>query len=244
VRAFQFADVILAVVVAAPLVAAPACKKSEPPPPAGPMLTPDTPQGFGPRLVWLAIRGASPEAVARGLQLQDPASSTWADGLKAAYQGRVFVTPPLVPSGLHSGSQSGSDASWVLAASTRFPDPGDKKHPDAATPALVHLSQLFGEVQYFATYDVLDLQAWARFVRGAPVRKLAYLGADSTYVWADGDPTPEERKLGLAFSGKPVGEKGPTEENVFAVAGAWSIDPSTLQTRNLPPSLGVVGSPP
>jgi len=196
------------------------------------MLTPDTPQGFGPRLVWLAFRGASPEAVARGLQLNEPASSTWADGLKAAYQGRVFVTPPL------------GDAGWVLAASTRFPDPGDKKHPDAATPALVHLSQLFGEVQYFATYDVLDLHAWARFVKGAPVRKLAYLGADSTYVWADGDPTPEENKLGLVFAGKPVGDKGPNEENVFAVAGAWSIDPSTLQTRNLPPSLGVVGSPP
>jgi hypothetical protein len=232
VRALRFADVVLAVVVGALLVVAPACKKSEPPPPSGPMLTPDKPQGFGPRLVWLAFRGVSPEAVARGLQLQDPASSTWADGLKAAYQGRVFVTPPL------------GDAGWVLAASTRFPDPGDKKHPDAATPALVHLSQLFGEVQYFATYDVLDLQAWARFVKGAPVRKLAYLGADSAYVWAYGDPTPEEHKLGLAFTGNPGGDKQPSEENVFAVAGAWSIDPSTLQTRNLPPSLGVVGSPP
>ena len=231
-RALRFRDVILGVLLVGASAAAPACKKSQPAAPPASMLTPDTPQGFGPRLVWLAFRGASPEAVARGLQLNEPASSTWADGLKAAYQGRVFVTPPL------------GDAGWVLAASTRFPDPGDKKHPDAATPALVHLSQLFGEVQYFATYDVLDLHAWARFVKGAPVRKLAYLGADSTYVWADGDPTPEENKLGLVFAGKPVGDKGPNEENVFAVAGAWSIDPSTLQTRNLPPSLGVVGSPP
>jgi hypothetical protein len=232
VRTVRLADLTLALLAGATLVAVPACKKSAPPPPAALALTPDAPQGFGPRLVWLAFRGVGPEAVARGLELRDPMASTWADGLKAAYAGRVFVTPPL------------GDAGWVLAASTRFPDPGDKKHPDAATPALVHLSQLFGEVQYFATYDVLDLHAWARFVKGAPVRKLAFLGADSAYIWAEGDPTPEERKLGIIYTGQPAGDKQPTEENVFAVAGAWSVDPTTLQTRNLPPSLGVVGSPP
>jgi hypothetical protein len=224
--------------LAAVLAAAPACRKTAPGPTPPGVLTPDAPQGFGPRMVWLAFKGASPEAVARALDLRDPGSSTWADGLKAAYQGRVFVTPPL------------GDTGWVLAASTRFPDPGDKKHPDAATPALVRLSQALGEVQYFATYDVLDLHAWARFVNGAAVRKLAFLGADSAYVWSEGAPTPEESKLGLAFAspglaGK-VNDKTPTpsEANVFAVAGAWSVDPSTLQSKNLPVSLGVVGSPP
>lgn len=231
-RTVRSADVILAAVLVAPLLAAPGCKKSAPQAPAAPALTPDTPQGFGPRLVWLAFRGVGPEAVTRGLDLREPTASTWADGLKAAYAGRVFVTPPL------------GDAGWVLAASTRFPDPGDKKHTDAATPALVHLSQLFGEVQYFATYDVLDLHAWARFVKGSAVRKIAYLGADSAYVWAEGAPTPEERKLGIVYAGDPKGDKQPSEENVFAVAGAWSVDPTTLQSRNLPPSLGVVGSPP
>jgi hypothetical protein len=224
---------VVAIVVAI-LASGPACKKSEPAAPAFQGLTADAPQGFGPRMVWLAFKGASPEAVARALELRDPGSSTWADGLKSAYQGRVFVTPPL------------GDTGWVLAASTRFPDPGDQKHKDEATPALTRLSQTLGEVQYFATYDVLDLHAWARFVNGAPVRKLAFLGADSAYVWAEGEPTPEERKLGLAFDGKKPGEKTstPSEANVFAVAGAWSVDPSTLQSRGLPPSLGVVGSPP
>jgi hypothetical protein len=237
VRTVRLADVTLAAIIVV-ATAAPACKKHEPPSPAAPAITPDTPQGFGPRLVWLAFRGVAPEAVVRGLELRDPAPSTWADGLKAAYAGRVFVTPPL------------GDAGWVLAASTRFPDPGDQKHPDQATPALARLSQVFGEVQYFATYDVLDLHAWARFVKGVAVRRLAFLGADETYVWADGEPTPEERKLGLVFSGKSGKSKtdpkqpSPTEENVFAVAGAWSIDPTTLQTRNLPPSIGFVGSPP
>ena len=233
-RTARFVDAILAVVfVLSVAVSTPACRKQEPAPgaPAPAPLTPDGPLGFGPRCVWLAFRGASPEAVARALELRDPASSTWAEGLKAAYAGRVFVTPQI--------------DGWVLAASTRFPDPGDKGHKDDATPALARLSRVFSEVQYFATYDVLDLQAWARFVNGAAVRKLAFIGADGTVVWAEGAPTPEERKLGLLFSASSLAKKpSPTEQNVYAVAGAWSVDPSTLQSRHLPPSLGVVGSPP
>jgi hypothetical protein len=215
------------------LALAPACKRSEPsgtttPAPA---LTPDAPQGFGPRLVWFAFRGSSPDAVARALSLHDVGPSTWADGLKGAYGGRVFVTPPI--------------DGWVLAASTRFPDPGDKTHPDNATPAIQHLSQALGEVQYFATYEVFDLQAWARYVNGAPVRKVAYLGADSLAIWADGEPTPEERKLGLVFTkANMTKEPTPSTDNVFAVAGAWSVDPTKLQTRGLPPSLGMMGTPP
>jgi hypothetical protein len=224
------------VVLAAIFASSPACRKQEGAPSSAPTPVkpkPDAPQGFGPRCVWFAFRGVSPEAVARALEIRDVAPSTWADGLKAAYAGRVFVTPPLTAAG------------WVLAASTRFPDPGDKNHKDVATPALERLSRALGEVQYFTTYDVLDLHAWARFVNGAAVRKLAFIGADGTVVWAEGEPTPEERKLGLLFTAKSlVKPPSPTEENVYAVAGAWSVDPTTLQSRNLPPSLGLLGSPP
>jgi len=81
-------------------------------------------------------------------------------------------------------------------------------------------------------------------VKGVAVRKVAYLGAHGAVIWAEGEPTPEERKLGLLYTAKSL-EKPPrpSEANVFALAGAWSVDPSTLQSRNLPPSLGLVGSP-
>jgi hypothetical protein len=217
-----------AAILVAMLAVAPACKKREP---AAPAPTPDEPQGFGPRCVWLAFRSASPEAVARALELGDASPSTWADGLKAAYASRVFVTPAI--------------DGWVLAASTRFPDPGEKGHEDKATPTLVRLSQQLGEVQYFATHDGLELAAWARFVNGAPARKLAWFGKQDLVIWADGAPTPEEKKLGLDFTAKALEHPPhPTDANVFAVASAWSVDPSTLQTRHLPPSLGIVGSPP
>jgi hypothetical protein len=221
------------VILAAALATAAACKKSEPPPAApAPVVaapTPDAPKAFGPRCVWLAFRTTSAAVVMRALELRDVAPSTWIDGVKAAYAGRIFVTPPI--------------DGWVLAASTRFPDPGDGSHPDLATPALVRLSQAVGEVQYFGTDEDVGWAAWARFVHGAPTRKLSYLGAHDLVIWADGEPSSEERKLGLLYTRKGLREPPfPSEKNVFAIAGAWSVDPSALETRHLPPSLGLVGS--
>jgi hypothetical protein len=213
-----------------------ACKKNQTPSeaPAAPQaLVADAPQGFGPRCVWMAFRGQAPDEVARVMAIRDFAPATWANGLKAAYAGQVFVTPPI------------ADTGWVLAASTRLPDPGDKHHPDAATPVLQILSRTLGEVQYFATYDVLDLHAWARFMNGVAVRKLAFIGADGVVVWDEGELSPEERRLGLNYTRKTLAHAPfPSEANVFALAGAWSVDPTTLQTRHLPPSLGLVGSLP
>jgi hypothetical protein len=237
VRSARRATTILATVLAVTA----ACKKNEtqnetkneksaPAAPAPTALAPDAPKAFGPRCVWFAFRGVAPAAVVRALGLRDVAPSTWLVGVKGAYAGRVFVTPPI--------------DGWVLAASTRFPDTGDQKHADEATPALARLSQALGEVQYFGTDADVGWQAWARFVNGAPVRKLAYLGAHNLAMWADGEITPEERKLGLVYTKAGLREPPfPSEANVLALAGAWSVDPSTLETRHLASSLGLLGTP-
>jgi hypothetical protein len=229
VRSARRATTILAAVLAA----AAACKKTEPAAPAAATvaaLAPDAPKAFGPRCVWLAFRAVAPAAVVSALGLHDVAPSPWLEGVKGAYAGRVFVTPPI--------------DGWVLAASTRFPDTGDQKHADEATPALARWSQALGEVQYFGTDADVGWQAWARFVNGAPLRKVAYLGAHNLAMWADGEITPEERKLGLVYTREGLKEPPfPSEANVFALAGAWSVDPSTLEARHLAPSLGLLGTP-
>ena len=226
----RWASAVLATTI---VVGAGACKKTEPrsEPAASSAAEPDAPKAFGSRCVWLAFKGASPAAVVSALGLHEVAPSPWRAGLAGAYAGRVFVTPPL------------TDAGWVLAASTRFPDPGDRKHPDDATPLLERLSRALGEVQYFGTDADVGWQAWARYVNGAPARKLAYLGADNLVIWADGTITREEHELGLAYTKEGLREPPfPSEANVFQVAGAWSVDPSTLEARHLPPSVGTLGA--
>jgi hypothetical protein len=202
-------------------------------PAAGPAPIADRPVAFGPKCLWIAVRGATPEAVARALKLEGVEPSTWATGVRVAYAGRVFVTPVL-------------DHGWVLAASVGFPDTGDALHADETTPWLARIAPQFPELQFFATHRVIEWHAWARYVNGAPVRKFSFLGEDGTFIWDEGAPTPEERKLGLVY--KRVATKDddplPLEQDVLALAGLWSVDPSKLGDGTRPPGLGLVGSLP
>jgi hypothetical protein len=196
---------------------------------SGPLTPPpDLPRPFGPRCVWLAVHGATTAAVARELQLNDVAPSGWEAGVKGAYAGRVFVTPPI--------------DGWVLAASVRFPDAGDATHEDRATPLLKRLSNVFGEVQYFGTYDEIGWSAWARFRNGAAVRKVAVLGAQDALLWNEGEPTTAELSLGLTPKGPGKDAPALDEKAVLSLARAWSLDPSTLESRHLGPSLGISGA--
>ena len=201
------------------------CHKKEAPPPEQ-----DRPQGFGSRTLWLAFRGATPQAVAKALDLREVAPLSWVAGVAGAYAGRVFVTPPV--------------DGWVLATSTRLPDVGGGQHADGATSLLTRLSHQFDEVQYFGTHQDIGWLAWARFVNGAPTRKFAYLAAQGAILWDEGALTNEEHALGLDFGAKAVRDGAvPDERDVFALAARWSVDPSTLGQR-LEPGTGLGGALP
>jgi hypothetical protein len=209
---------------------APACRRHAPADESGGALTPppDLPRPFGPRCVWLAVRGAKPADVARALGLRETAPSSWESGVKGAYAGRVFVTPPI--------------DGWVLAASTRFPDAGDATHEDRATPLLARLSGALGEVQYFGAHDGIGWWAWARFKEGAAVRKAAVLAAQDAVLWNEGEPTTAEQSLGLTLKGPSKGGAAIDDHGVFSLARAWSVDPSAIEARHLGPSLGIIGA--
>jgi hypothetical protein len=191
-----------------------------------PELRPDPPQSFGYKCAWIAVRSDSAAAVAEALDLADVGPSTWARGVDAAYAGAVFVTPPL--------------RGWVLAASSALPS--NETHADELTPQLVWLARRFPDVQCFGTHRVVEAHLWARIVNGAFVRKFSYVGDQGIVLWDEGAPTPEEEALGMAFS-RESAEEGevPTEEDVMALAGRWSVDPSRLEEEGLPLSLGLAG---
>ncbi len=189
----------------------------------------DTPVNFGYKCTWLAIRGATAQSVAETLGLERVGPSNWKNGVDAAYEGRVFVSPPL--------------RGWILVATAFLPDPGDREHPDRATPFLASLVRAFPEVQYFASHRVVGLAAWARAVEGRFVRKFAYSGEQGEVPWDIGSPTPEEVELGLVFSAnQDEWQHYPDEKDVVAVAGAWSVDPSTLESQGFSADIGLVGS--
>lgn len=190
---------------------------------------PDGPEPFGYKATWIAARTSDPQRVAEALGLRDLRISSWRDGLAAAYGAQVFVTPPL--------------SGWVLAVGATLPASNGEGTPDTHLPWFQALAGRFPEVQYFSTHRVVEWHAWAKAVNGVIVRRYAWLGEQGCSIWDDGTPTPEEAKLGLKFPVDLDSATCPDEDHVLAMARAWSIDPGRIDQLDLPPSLGLVGTP-
>lgn len=170
---------------------------------------------FGYGCAWLAVRGAAPGAVAEAVGLNGLRPAGWPEGVSAAYDGAVFVSPAL-----HG---------WVLAASTAFPAAGAGDPGGGLAPWLAGLSGRLGtEVQYFASRREAPCQAWARAEGGRVVRAFAWSGERGGALVDLGRPTPEEVRLGLAGRGAA---EPPGEREVMRLAGAWSLDPTRLGER-------------
>ncbi|WP_285558719.1 hypothetical protein [Actinoplanes regularis] len=178
----------------------------------------DVMTGFGGKQAWLAIAGRDQVAVIAALGLRDLGPVRWRDGLDLAHLtgDRVAVTPPL---------PGARDTSWVLVAGRWLLNPG---------PDVVALSGVLEtEVQYFATHRVTELHRWQRAVKGDLVRAFGYVGQTGEVTSWFGEPGPAEREAGLPGELDPETSVLVSERDVFRVAGAWSIDPTTL--TGLPP---------
>ena len=74
-------------------------------------------------------------------------------------------------------------------------------------------------VLFFGTHRVSEWHAWARVERGAIVRMYGYSGWRGETVADVGQPSADELALGIDI---------PSEEDVLAIATAWSVDPRNL----------------
>jgi hypothetical protein len=217
---------------------------------------PDLPVPFGPRMAWLALDTTDTQAVAPALGLRGARAATWAEGVEAASQASVFVTPPL--------------GDWTLAVGAALFPPD---RPEAfVKPLLERLSRQFGDAQYFCTHRDVELHVWARARQGRLVRGYGWLGQKGLALWDEGGQTKEERDLGLdgrpavidrnqdtpvatgiMRPGGPISTPTsagqaenrnatlPDEEGVMQLASLWSIDPTALGVQFKEPEMGLLG---
>jgi hypothetical protein len=157
--------------------------------------TPDYPQKFGYKISWFAVKASDPASVLDALEFGGATPANWESGLAAVYsrgvsQGSdswVFVSPPV--------------SGWVLAVSTRWPYPTIESHHDIGRRFDVLFSRLmkrFDDVQFFGSHRVADFVAWARAVKGEPMRIFAWFGSDGVVLTNVGEQTAEEAKLKFA----------------------------------------------
>ena len=188
---------------------------------------PRSPASFGYKTSWLAIRGEDAHAVVSALGLRDAASSSWSEGLARAYDGDVFVTPPV--------------DGWILAVGAALGDALDWERLGPGDDWTTQLSSRLGtEVQLFSTHRGVEWHAWMRANSGVLERAYAY-AADDGVVADVGDITEAEDELGCELTGwsdeDEYGETEPPDEShVMEVAGRWSVDPTEIEDHY--PELG------
>ena len=189
--------------------------------------------GFGYKTSWIAVRSRTTVEVADALTLGARRSMSFAAGTDAAYEGGVFVTPPI--------------DGWTLAHGRELGDDIDLTGPEFLS-WLVEMSRRLGEVQFFGTHRVAEWHQWASARDGVVLR--AYAFADGEVALYVGEPTPAEVSCGIGTAPWPGDESEgwgdvewdrwfsttPGEQDVMHIAGQWSVDPSLIDDD------GVIGS--
>lgn len=202
--------------------------------------TPDLPVGFGDKCTWYALPTIDTSAVADAIKLNDAQPCGWSQGIHAAYDQSVFITPPV--------------EGWTFVVGFSLAPSTDDISPILQS-RLETLSQIFGTALCFSTHRVVEFHLWAKAVKGSLIRAYGYVGESGETFWDEGEMTPEEQQLGFAFFDpkSPEAEDDdywertdlsyPDEDSVMFIADAWSISPIQLEqyAGDLAPSLGLLG---
>lgn len=179
----------------------------------------DGPLSFGYKCAWLAIRCTDARAVAVELGLSDVREVAWREGFGTVdnSQAAVFVMPPI--------------DGWCLALLG-----GGLWEDLAASVDLARLSVVFGEVQGFGSHRVVDYCEWQRWVAGHSTRRYCWVGDRGEIPFCEGEPAAAEGTLATPadLDGDWGALEFADEETVIDVAREWSVDPTTLDSRDLP----------
>jgi hypothetical protein len=211
------------------------------------------PVSFGYKGAWIAVKGVAMDRVASALHLADVGGATWEQGVRKSYDpgeskkefdfpqtSFVFVSPPV--------------DGWTLAVGQRlaffrsfaFKGMKEDRAPEKLLPFIQTLSKELGTtVQYFFTHRVPETHIWVWAESGRIVRAYGYSGERGEVLLDVGSLTVGETSLGLKLPAKGKDsnhESSPDEDTVIAVAGKWSIDPTTLDRRGAIAQSGVVGT--
>src|SRR5258705_877130 len=127
---------------------------------------------------WLAIKSGNPHLVQAALGLANPKPCSWEEGLTAAHEQKLFISPPV--------------GGWILVMGSSFPEPGEDV--DKCFRFVLDLSRKLGHVQYYSIHRAVNHHAWIQTEHGVVLRAYAWSGRT---LWNQGRPTRAEVELGL-----------------------------------------------
>lgn len=209
---------------------------------------------FGRNAAWLALRNVPADKVVALLGVGDVRSTDWRSGIDAA----VYAAPHETRS-LRELREKGypypetdlvfiSPAvnGWTLAASQQlaymqsfmFPRIPAARYPDKVIEFVQRLSRdADAEVQYFLSFEAPETHIWILADHGKIVRAHGFSGENIEVMFNVGERTQAERDLGMNYAPnsdqlfKNGFDKIPTSQDLLSLAGRWSVDPSSIDSK-------------
>lgn len=183
---------------------------------------------------WLAVRSGNPQLVQAALALNNPTPCSWEEGLSAAHEHKLFISPAI--------------RGWVFVMGGNLPEPGDDV--DKCFRFVMDLSRKLGHVQFFSVNRAVNHHAWVQAELGTVIRAYAWGGKT---LWNQGTMTRAEADLSLKCFAYGDGEErvdfgrpdpaAVNTERLPLLAARWSIDPTSIDARMLKESQGIAGKP-
>jgi len=181
---------------------------------------------------WIAIRSGNPQLVQAALALDNPTPCSWEEGLSAAQEHKLFISPAI--------------RGWIFLMGSNLPEPGDDV--DKCFRFIMNLSRKLGHVQYFSLNRAVNHHAWVQAELGTIVRAYAWAGKT---LWNQGSMTRAEMDLSLKCYDYGEGEEhvdfgrpdsaALNTERLPLLASRWSIDPTSIDARMLKENQGIAG---
>lgn len=181
---------------------------------------------------WLAIASRNVALVQSTLGLHRTTPCSWEEGLHAAQEDRLFISPPV--------------RGWILVMGCILPDPSEDV--DKCFRLVQWLSRKFGRVQFFSANRAIHHHAWVLAERGSMVRAYAWGGET---LWNQGKKTKEETDLGMTcldytqsmpeFDFSQSSSNALNTEKLPLLAARWSIDPHAIDARWVREHQGIAG---
>ena len=181
---------------------------------------------------WIAIRSGNPQLVQAALALDNPTPCSWEEGLSAAQEHKLFISPAI--------------RGWIFVMGSNLPEPGDDV--DKCYRFLMDLSHKLGHVQYFSLNRAVNHHAWVQAELGTVVRAYAWAGKT---LWNQGEMTRAEMDLSLKCHAYGEGDEhvdfgrpdpaALNTERLPLLASRWSIDPTSIDARMLKENQGIAG---
>jgi hypothetical protein len=230
--------------------------RDHPPPPILSDI-PDTPESFGYKVAWLAIKIDYIDNVVaafESLNFSNQQVANWRTGIEAAYyynknikHNHLFISPPL--------------DGWVFVVGAAFDNfwcNSDPLEYEKSMKKFMHFVQTLKQhhilnFYYFSSYRVSSCYCWA-IIEDSNVKRI-YVELDGNKPYEQGKVTSEEWALGYrpysdreAYEAYEVDEVDEVDEaaafwfsdehTVMELAAAWSIKTDTLE-ESYPERLGV-----